>query len=74
LEASTPEGSMCNEKRLDALIEAGWHVIDTEYDKRALYFWKKKAYDFLENFVGPDHVSTQGFRNYILSLEDAGLI
>jgi hypothetical protein len=56
---------MNSEKRLDDLIEAGWHVVDTEYDRKALYFWKKKAYDFLSDFVGPDHASTQVFKNYV---------
>lgn len=55
---------MNTEKRLDDLIEAGWHVIDSEFDMRALHFWKKKAYDFLSEFVGPDHASTQDFKSY----------
>jgi hypothetical protein len=55
---------MNSEKRLDDLIEAGWHVIDTEFDARALHFWKKKAYDFLSDFVGPEHAGTQDFKNY----------
>jgi hypothetical protein len=55
------------EKRLDDLIEAGWHVIDTEFDQQAFDFWKKKAYDFLSDFVGPDHVCTRDFENYVRS-------
>lgn len=60
---------MYSQKRLDDLIEAGWHVIDTEYDEQALYFWKKKAYDFLSDFVGPDHACTRDFANYVRSNE-----
>lgn len=54
-------------KRLDDLIEAGWHVVDTEFDEQAFHFWRKKAYDFLSDFVGPDHVSTRGFENCVRS-------
>lgn len=50
------------DKRLEDLIEAGWHVVDTEFDPNALYFWKKKAADFLSDFLGPEHVFTKEFR------------
>jgi hypothetical protein len=57
--------AMYSGKRLDDLIEAGWHVVDTEFDARALYYWRKKALDFLTDFVGPDHACTQIFRHGI---------
>ncbi len=56
---------MYSGKSLDDLIEAGWHVIDTEFDAGAFYYWKKKALDFLTDFVGPDHESTRSFKNCI---------
>ena len=56
---------MYSGKRLDDLIEAGWHVVDTEFDAKALYYWRKKALDFLTDFVGPDHACTQSFRDCI---------
>ena len=60
---------MYSGKSLDDLIEAGWHVIDTEFDAGAFYYWKKKALDFLTDFVGPDHESTRSFRNCIEQTE-----
>jgi len=57
--------AMYSGKRLDDLIEAGWHVVDSKYDAEALYYWKRKALDFLTDFVGPDHACTQSFRNCI---------
>jgi hypothetical protein len=56
---------MYSGKRLDDLIEAGWLVVDTEFDAEALYYWRKKALDFLTDFVGPDHTCTQSFRDWI---------
>lgn len=57
------------EKRLEDLIEAGWHVVDTEYDADALYFWKRKAADFFSDFLGPEHVFTREFRERVNNLE-----
>jgi hypothetical protein len=52
---------MSQEKCLDDLIEAGWHVIDSEFDRAAVVFWKRRACEFLVEFLGPDHASTQSF-------------
>ncbi len=60
---------MYSGKRLDDLIEAGWHVVDTEFDAEALYYWKKKALDFLTDFVGPDHAYTRSFKDCIQQTE-----
>ncbi len=61
--------AMYSGKRLDDLIEAGWHVVDTEFDAKAFYHWKKKALDFLNDFVGPDHACTQSFKHCIQQSE-----
>jgi hypothetical protein len=61
--------AMYSGKRLDDLIEAGWHVVDTEFDAEALYYWRKKALDFLTDFVGPDHSCTQSFKDCIKPAE-----
>jgi hypothetical protein len=61
--------AMYSGKRLDDLIEAGWHVVDTEFDAEALHYWRKKALDFLTDFVGPDHACTQSFRDCIKPTE-----
>jgi hypothetical protein len=58
------------DKTLDELIEAGWHVVNTEFDKQAYLVWKKKAYDFLNDFVGPDHAYTQDFGNSFDSMTE----
>lgn len=57
------------EKRLEDLIEAGWHVVDSEYDADALYFWKKKAADFFSDFLGPEHMFTKEFRKSVDQFE-----
>lgn len=52
-----------DDKRWDDLIEAGWHVIDAGFAEDAFLFWKKKANDFLAEFMGPD------YKNYPFSLK-----
>jgi hypothetical protein len=61
--------AMYSGKRLDDLIEAGWHVVDSEYDAEAIHYWKKKALDFLDDFVGPDHECTQSFKHCVQQTE-----
>jgi hypothetical protein len=61
--------AMYSGKRLDDLIEAGWHVVDSEYDAEALYYWKKKVLDFLTDFVGPEHACTQSFKHCVQQTE-----
>ena len=60
---------MYSGKSLDDLIEAGWHVVDTEFDAEAFYYWKKKALAFLTDFVGPNHTCTQSFRDFLQQTE-----
>gem|GEM_PF-4097478 len=49
------------EKRIDDLIEAGWHVLDSEYDEAALVYWKKTASEFFIDFLGRRHSVTESF-------------
>lgn len=49
------------DKTIDDMIEAGWHVLDTECDDRALAHWKETASAFLIEFLGRRHVVTESF-------------
>ncbi|MFH0957516.1 MAG: hypothetical protein V1897_02330 [Pseudomonadota bacterium] len=50
--------------KIDRLIEAGWYVLDSEFDDRALAHWKKTAGEFLISFLGPRHLVTESFICY----------
>lgn len=54
---------MSQDKCLEDLMEAGWHVIDSEFDRAAILHWKRAACEFLVEFLGPEHASTQSFMN-----------
>ena len=38
------------DKRIDDLVEAGWHVLDTDCDERALLYWKEADKRLLYRF------------------------
>jgi hypothetical protein len=61
-------------KRLDDLIETAWHVVDTDFDPRAMYQWKKQAFDYLAENLGHDHYYTQYFKNCVEELEQQNLL
>ena len=56
---------MSVEQRIDDLIEAGWGVLDSDFDPVAFQRWRRKAFDCLTAVVGPDHVYTRQFANFV---------
>jgi len=65
---------MTSVQRIDDLIEAAWNVIDEEFDVRAMYQWKKKAFEFLADEFGPDHYYTQYFKSHVTKMERQNLL
>ncbi len=61
-------------KRLDDLIEIAWHVVNTDFDPRAMCQWKKQAFDYLAENLGHDHYYTQYFKNCVEELEQPNLL
>ena len=60
--------------RIDELIETATRAINAELDMNTVYRWKKQAFDFLAQNLGPDHYYTQYFKNYIDELEQRNLL
>jgi hypothetical protein len=52
---------MSTDGRIDNLIEAGWGVLDSDFDLVAFQRWRCRALDCLTALVGPDHVYTRQF-------------
>ena len=57
--------AMTIDGRIDDLIEAGWGVLDSDFDPVAFQRWRRKAFDCLTAVVGPDHVYTRHFANSV---------
>ena len=56
---------MSVEERIDDLIEAGWGVLDSDFDPVAFQRWRRRAFDCLTAAVGPDHVYTRHFEHFV---------
>lgn len=56
---------MVLEQRIDDLIQAGWHVLDTDFDEKAFQNWKIQAFNCLTALLGPEHTYTQRFKDYV---------
>lgn len=62
------------EKRLDALIQAGWEVLERNYDQAAFLSWRKQAYDCVSLLVGPDHPYAECMRLNIQEVEPSAVL
>ena len=60
---------MLAEKRIDDLIEAGWHVLESDFDPRAFQVWRDRAFDCLTTLLGSKHEYTLRFANYVRQAE-----
>jgi hypothetical protein len=56
---------MAIDGRIDDLIEAGWCVVESDFDPVAFQQWRRRAFDCLTAMFGPDHVYTRHFENLV---------
>jgi len=56
---------MLQEQSIDDLIQAGWDVLDSDFDMGALLKWKRTAHKCMSALLGPDHEYTQHFQGYV---------
>lgn len=56
---------MSVEQRIDDVIEAGWGVLDSDFDPVAFQHWRRRAIDCLTAAVGPDHEYTRHFERFV---------
>jgi hypothetical protein len=54
---------MSTTRALDDLIEAGWHVLDTDFDPAAFHHWRRQASFCLEALLGRGNPYPQSFTN-----------
>ena len=56
---------MATEESIDDLIEAGWCVLDSDFDPIAFHRWRRSAFHCLTDMLGPDHYYTRHFGNLL---------
>jgi hypothetical protein len=62
------------EQLVDNLIEAGWHVIDSDFDMAAFCHWRKQALDCIGALMGPAHAYTHYFKDFVEHAEKVSLL
>lgn len=54
---------MVPEREIDSLIEAGWYVLESDFNEAAFLHWRAMAHECLVSLLGPDHTYTEHFEN-----------
>jgi hypothetical protein len=65
---------MSIEGRIDDLIEAGWDVVDSDFDPVAFKRWRRRAFECLAAAVGPNHVYARHFERFVRQEGEADLL
>jgi hypothetical protein len=65
---------MTSKTKLDSLIEAAWQVIETEFDPAAFLNWRRNAFDYLTETLGPDHHYTRHFQEFVQDAQAGPLL
>jgi hypothetical protein len=65
---------MSFDRQIDELLEAGWEVLDSDFDPVAFQSWRRKALDCLTAMFGPDHVYTRHFESFVRQGEKKQLL
>ncbi len=65
---------MTVEQRIDNLIEAGWYVLDSDFDATAFANWRRKALDCVTALLGPSHTYAHYFRDFVDEAETKSLL
>jgi hypothetical protein len=62
------------DEKIDALIQSGWDVLDSDFNPVAFRRWRTMALDCLTTLVGPQHVYTQFFDDWVRSADKRDLM
>lgn len=62
------------EQKFEDMIEAGWGVMERGFDEGAFLAWRKRAFDYLTEIMGPNHLYTQHFGDKRLQAEAASVL
>lgn len=59
---------MITQDKMNNLIEAGWDVIESDFDSDAVLRWRMQAYECLTDLVGPDHSYTRHLKESVTEI------
>jgi hypothetical protein len=61
-------------ERIENLIRTAREVIDSDFDIRVIYRWKREALEYLQEQLGPDHYYTRCFSDHMAEMEQQHLL
>lgn len=62
------------EKTIDALIKAGWEVLENDFDERTFLCWRQAAYSCVKALVGAEHPYAERLRRQIQRIEPSTVL
>jgi hypothetical protein len=65
---------MTVEQRIDDLIEAGWRVLNSNFDAAEFAIWRRKALDCVTALVGPSHTYARYFSDFVEEAESKSVL
>lgn len=68
------KGEIAMDKAIDDLIEAGWEVLNSDFDEFAFMNWRRQALDYITGLAGPDHPYAQYFKSLVAKTEQISLL
>jgi hypothetical protein len=62
------------ERLIDELIDAGWTVLETDFDEKAFAHWRQSAYNCVAALLAPDHPCLRFFREHVKEADAMSLL
>ncbi|MEW6112016.1 MAG: hypothetical protein AB1664_07790 [Thermodesulfobacteriota bacterium] len=59
---------------IDDLIEAGWDVLNSDFDRHAFLRWREKASECVSQLLGPEHAYAQILAEYADGMEKRSML
>ncbi len=56
---------LSHDEAFEALVEAGYQVVDTDFDEMAFRKWRQKAIDCIAVLLGAEHPYVRSFSEHV---------
>ena len=59
---------------IDDLIEAGWDVLNSDFDRLAFHRWREKAWECVSKLLGPEHAYARFLAEHADGVEERNML
>ena len=60
------EAPLTHDEAFEALVEAGYQVVETDFDENSFRKWRQKAINCIAALLGAEHPYTRSFSEHVL--------